>query len=220
MNFLHVQDPTSVRDISPLLLDEKGQLKSVPASVLAETTVLERALFGRTHSVYGFLTDELLAFIRERIAGKSAIEVGAGNGQLARHLGIPATDNRQQEWPEIAEYYRSLQQPVISYGSNVEALDALSAVRKYKPDVVIGSWVTHRYDPTRHQAGGNKDGVDEKELLKHCGAYLFIGNTLVHKNKPIWDEAPEVIEPEWLYSRAHNGTPNFIAIWKGKKLES
>lgn len=215
--FMHVANPSSVKDLSPLLLDEKGKLRPVPASVLAETTVVERALFGMRHAVYGLLTNELLGYLKEVLGNKSAIEVGAGHGQLARYLGIPATDNRQQEWPEVAAYYRLMGQPVIQYGDNVERIDAISAAKKYQPDIVVGSWITHRYDPLRHEAGGNQDGVDEQELLNHCGAYLFVGNREVHKHKAIWTEPHEIIEPSWLYSRAHNGSPDFIAIWKGRK---
>ena len=42
----YLADSTSIRDISPLLLDNHGRLRVVPASILAETTAQERLLFG------------------------------------------------------------------------------------------------------------------------------------------------------------------------------
>lgn len=209
-----VIDPRSVRDIAPLLLDSKGQLKVVPASALAGTTAQERAVFGVHHGVYGFLTEELLTWLREFIGERSALEVGSGHGRLATELDIRATDNRQQEAPHIRAYYAALRQPVIQYGPHVEKLTAEEAVRKYRPQVVVASWVTHRYDPSRHEAGGNQDGVREEEIIQGCDAYVFIGNEKVHAQKSIWALPHEKFSPPWLYSRAHNGSPDFIAIWR------
>ncbi len=209
-----VLDPSRIRDISPLLLDEQGQLKVVPASVLAQTTREERALFGVRHAYYGFLTEELVAFLREFIGERTAIEIGAGHGGLARALGIPATDNRQQERDDIRAHYEMLRQPTIRYGHNVESLDAEQAVRRYQPQVVVASWVTHRYDPRRHGAGGNQDGVQEEDIIANCDAYVFIGNERVHAGKSIWALPHARQTPPWLYSRAGNGSPDFIAIWE------
>ncbi len=208
-------DPTALRDLTPLLLDEQGLLKVVPASALASTSREERGVFGVRQGLYGFLTEELLAWLREFIGVRSAIEIGAGHGRLAAALGIPATDNRQQEDPQVIAYYRALNQPVIRYGANVERLDALSAVRKYQPQVVIASWVTHKWDPARHEAGGNQNGVREEEVIAGCEHYVFIGNESVHAKKSIWTLPHEKFHPSWLFSRAVNGSPDFIAVWPG-----
>jgi hypothetical protein len=207
-------DPSKVRDISPLLLDSAGRLKVVPAAVLAGTTRDERTLFGVRHAFYGFLTQELVDFLSQTIAGRSAIEIGAGHGGLAAALGIPATDNHQQDTPEISAYYRALKQPTVRYGGNVEKLDAAKAVAKYKPAVVVASWVTHRYDPSRQEAGGNQDGVTEEAIIDACDTYVLIGNERVHATKSTWTRPHEILRPSWLYSRAGNGSPDFIAIWK------
>ena len=87
-------DPKQVRDISPFMLDARGRLRVVPPSTLASTTPDERLLFGVRHGAYSFPTEELCDYLRERIAGRRAIEISAGNGVLAEALGIPATDNR------------------------------------------------------------------------------------------------------------------------------
>ncbi|CAN7761249.1 hypothetical protein LJR039_007111 [Pseudorhodoferax sp. LjRoot39] len=206
-------DPSTTRDISPFMLDARGRARVVPASTLASTTPEERLLFGVRHGLYSFPTEELCSHLRERIAGRRAIEIGAGNGVLAEALGIPATDNRQQDQAEVKAYYQRLGQPTVPYGDNVEMLDAAAAIAKYKPDVVIGCWVTHRFDPRSPERGGSTTGVDEEAIVAGCDEYIFIGNQQVHAPKPIWMLPHECETPDWIYSRAMNGTPDFIAVW-------
>lgn len=207
-------DPTRVRDISSYLLDSHGRLRVTSARTLEATTAQERLLFGVRQGVYSFPTDELCDFLRARIAGKIAIEIGAGHGLLAQALSIPATDNRQQEEAEVQAYYQQIGQPTVRYGENVEKLDAASAVAKYRPNVVIACWVTHQFDPGRARAGGSVSGVDEASLIASCDEYIFIGNEHVHAHKPIWKLPHEKLTPPWIYSRAVNGSRDFIAIWR------
>ena len=210
----YLADPASIRDISPLLLDNVGQLRVVPASELANTTAQERLLFGVRHGLYSFPTEELCDFLRNRIKGKVAIEVGAGHGTLAKALKIPATDSRVQEEATVKAHYQQIGQPTVPYGEHVEKLDAVSAVQKYKPNVVIGCWVTHVFDERRPDAGGNMFGIDEAKLIASCDEYIVVGNEQVHAHKPIWAIQHEKLRPPWLYSRAVNGSRDFIAIWR------
>lgn len=207
-------DTKNTRDLAPLLLDASGALQVVSADLLAQTTAEERARFGVEHGIYGLLTEDLIHFLRTFIAGRRAIEIGAGHGRLAAALNIPATDNRQQEEPDVKAYYEALGQPPVRYGGHVERLEAADAISLYRPEIVIASWVTHRYRPERHEAGGNASGVDEEGVIAACDAYVLIGNTRVHQHKSIWSLPHRRIEPPWLYSRAINGTPDFIAIWE------
>lgn len=211
----YLADPASIRDISPLLLDNHGRLRVVPARILAETTAQERLLFGVRHGLYSFPTEELCDFLRHRIEGKTAIEVGAGHGALANALNIPATDNRIQEEAAVKAHYQQIGQPTVPYGEHVEKLDAASAVQKYTPNVVIGCWVTHVFDELRPDAGGNMFGIDEAKLIASCDEYIVVGNEQVHAHKPIWAIQHEKLTPPWLYSRAVNGSRDFIAIWRG-----
>lgn len=211
---LSVFAPGGVRDIAPLLLDDEKRLRVVPAQVLADTTPEERLTFGIQHGLYSFPTVELVDHLRERIGGRTAIEVGAGHGVLAQALGIPATDNRQQEGVALQNYYRQIGQATVPYGDHVERLDAQAAVKLYKPQVVIACWVTHRYDLARHAAGGSQTGVDEAAIIAGCEEYIFIGNELTHAGKPIWGLPHEVIYPGWVFSRAVNGSRDFVASWR------
>ena len=78
---------------------------------------------------------------------------------------------------------------------------------------MIASWVTHRFDPARLDAGGSETGVDEVALLDSCDTYIFIGNEEVHAKKAIWAFPHVKLPPQWLFSRPMNGSSDFIAIW-------
>lgn len=133
--------------------------------------------------------------LRERIAGRRAIEIGAGNGALAQALGIAATDSRLQEEPDIAAYYRAIGQPPVRYGAQVEKLDAVAASAKYRPQVVIGSWITHLADPAPPEKGGSACGVDEEQVVASRDEYICIGNAQVHRHKPIWNLPHDKVSP-------------------------
>lgn len=211
---LSVVNPDSTRDLRPEVMDEAGRMRILPAAFWAGTTRDERALLGNRTGVYSFPTTELVEWLRDFIDGRSAIEIGAGHGVLADALGIPGTDNRMQEIPEIAAHYRRTGQPTVTYGPNIIRADAGVAVRRYRPKVVIACWVTHRYDPRNHEAHGNMYGVDEAAILDVCHDYVFIGNDLVHARKPILSRPHMTINPPWLYSRALNpSSRDFIAVW-------
>ena len=208
-----VLDASRIRDIAPEVLGPDGRLRVLPASFWATTTPDERALFGHRHGVYSFPTTELVDYLVDVIGARSAIEVGAGHGVLAEALGIVATDN----WMQAKEPYRTeitrAGQPTVQYGPNVVDCHANQAVRRYRPEVVIGCWVTHRYDPRRHAAGGNEIGVDEEDLLRRCGTYIVVGNEKVHQGKSIWAWPHQIEYPPFVYSRARNGSRDFIATW-------
>lgn len=210
-------DATNVRDISSLLLDSHGQLRVVPARTLEATTAQERFAFGVRHGLYSFPTEELCAFLQARIQGRTAIEIGSGHGALASALSIPATDNRQQEEPAVKAHYRHIGQPTVPYGEHVEKLDAVAAMQKYRPSVVIACWVTHLFDQDRPDAEGSMFGVDEASLIASCDEYIFIGNEQVHAKKPIWMIPHEKLTPSWVYSRAINGSRDFVAIWRTER---
>jgi hypothetical protein len=208
-----ILDPDEIRDISGEVLDSQGRMRVLPAAYWAGTTIPERALFGHRHGIYSFPTEELVAHLREVIGGRTAVEIGAGHGVLAEALDIPATDNRQQEMPRYRAVYELSGQPPVRYGPNIIDCDAAEAIRRYRPQVVIGCWVTHLYDPDRHEAGGNEIGIDEDAVIGGCETYVLIGNEHVHRAKPVLAWVDEITYPEWLYSRAHNGARDFIATW-------
>ncbi len=206
----------ATRDLRPDVLGGDGRMQVLPADFWADTTVAERALFANRAAVYGLPTVELVDRIAGIIDGRDAIEIGAGCGVLADALGIVATDSMQQADPHYRAMYQRLRVPPITYGPNVVKADASEAVRRYRPQVVVASWVTHRYDPARHEAGGNEVGVDWDDVLAHCQTLIFVGNSYVHGTSTLWRRAAQVeYGPSYVYSRATNGTPDFVAVWDG-----
>ncbi len=209
--------PAGTADISDAVLDERGRLRILPAAFWAETTIHERALLCVKHALYCIPTVELIERLQELIGGRSAIEIAAGNGLVAEALGIVGTDSHQQLLPKYRRVYENMGQPVIAYGPNVQNMDAATAIRTHRPDVVIGCWVTHKWEASRHWAGGNEAGVDEMDVLANCQNYIFVGNTQVHRAKNIWDVEHQIEYPPFLYSRAMNETKDFICVWKGRQ---
>lgn len=209
---VYLMDRGNVRDLAPEVMPD-GRLKILPAEYWAGTTREERALFGVTHGIYGFPTVELVEWLGNLINGRRAIEICAGHGVLAEALGIPGTDSHQQLIPKYRVVYELAGQAIVKYGPNVEKINARDAVRKYKPEVIVGSWVTHKYDHKRPFAGGNEVGVDQKPLLRRVQTYVHIGNDKVHEHDPMWALPHTKLHPDFVYSRSMNGSPDFVSIW-------
>lgn len=210
----YVLNVTGLRDLAPEVMDDNGLPKIKPASFYAEATAEERAWLGLRHGLYLLPTFELLGWLARHIGERSAIEIGAGNGVMADALGIPATDSHLQDLPEIARYYIALGQPTITYGPKVIKLEASAAVKRFRPEVVIAAWITHRYNSRRQWAGGNQHGPNVDWIRDRVDEFVFIGNTETHKRHPLMAEvyAEHVTYPEWLFSRARGGQ-DFIAWW-------
>lgn len=210
-----ILDPNNLRDIAPDVLDDQGNLRILPAAYYHTTTPPERAWLGHRTALYGLPTIELVQWIKEYIGDRRAIEIGASHGLLAKALGIPATDSYQQADPAMAAYYRMMGQVPVRYGDHVERLTAAEAIAKYKPQVVVGCWVTHQWRPERNEHGGNEAGIDEEALLDNVDAYVFIGNTVTHAGKSIWARPHRIIDQDFVFSRAMN--PNgkdILAVWE------
>lgn len=188
------------------LLDEAGRLQVNPSTTYAAIPWDHLRLWTHQNAFYGLPTPELIECIREVIAGRSAIEVGAGNGCLGRALGIPLTDSKIQDRPEVAAYYHSIQQPTISYPSDVERLTAKAAVKKHRPKVIVGSWLTQFSDGSRP---GSMFGIDEQWLLRRVKTYVMFGSIHIHQHKAIWPPTRIIQEP-WMFSRAQDDSALFI----------
>jgi hypothetical protein len=207
-------DLEGLRDLSPAVIDSEGLPRVMPAEFYEGTTIAERAVLAVRHGLYLLPTAELCSWLIEHIGDRSAIEIGAGNGRMAAHIGIPATDSHQQDDQEISQYYRDLGQAKVRYGPNVERLEAKEAVRRHRPQVVVGAWVTHRYNLRRHSRGGNENGPNLEWIFERIEEYVLIGNEAVHAKHPLWEKPHEIHYFPWLYSRAMNGSRDFIAIWR------
>jgi len=158
--------------LNDILLDEDGYLKVLDSSVLEDIDYNHLRIFCNKNGIYQLITTELIEWIKERIGGRRAIEIGSGNGSFARALGITATDSHMQERSEIAFYYKTSGQAPVKYGKNVKKFDAKKAIKKLKPRVVVACWVTQIYKPDSDQ--GNVYGIDEGKLIKQVETYIHI----------------------------------------------
>lgn len=204
-----------VKYVSRLLFDDMNRLKPVPSDILAQIPPEDLMYWCNTKGVYGLATDELINWLTERIAGRKAIEIGAGNGVFGRALGIKMTDSFVQERAEIGMYYSLRGQERVFYGFDVQPLEAGVAVKRHKPKVVIASWVTELYKNGK----GFAEGVDESKLLTMVDEYILIGNLNVHGNKRIVENPPkgfklEIYQFPWVYSRAVEPEKNMIMSWR------
>jgi len=203
----------------PDLLDAEGRLKLLSAQEYDRIPPDSLRLWCHRYARYGLPTTELVAWLQERITSHTAIEIGSGSGDLAYHLGIPATDNKMQKRRSIQEYYQSIGQPTIRYPKFVQNLDALDAVREYQPQTVIASWVTEWIDPNLPPppSGGNIWGVKEDEILATGCEYILIGNQQVHGGKKIMAQPHQEFTLPFLRSRANH--PELDRIWIWNKVE-
>lgn len=199
-------------------LEPCGAVTLLPAAAYRDMPWEPFRLWCHYNARYGLPTVELVDWLKAEIGERSAIEIGAGAGDLCHHLGIPGYDNYQQEWADVAAYYRAMGQPTIRYGAWVKRRDALIAVQGVKPSVCIGSWVTNWIDPNKPPppGGGNMYGVKEDEILRLVDAYILIGNLATHSAKPIMRLPHEEHKLDFLVSRAAEPELDRVFIWRGR----
>ena len=181
---------------------------------LKEIPQMDIIQFCHENGFYCFPNKELIDFLRNEIVNENrVIEIGSGNGVIAKALNIKATDSKLQEIPEIKKWYNDNDQPIIKYGKNVEKIDALKAISTFGSRYVIGSWITHKYKQTKPLNEGNEFGVDEHKILNRVKKYIFVGNEEVHKLKLILDIPHKTIKEKWIMSRSWYDK-NIIWIWE------
>jgi hypothetical protein len=197
------------------LFDEEKHLLVKPASFYQNIPQNHLSLWGHFHGVYCFPTVELIDWLKNHIISDKTIEIGAGVGTIGRSLEIPITDScymKNNEQVRIA--YAMMRQPITEYPNDIIELNAIEAINQYKPEVVIGSWITHKYDEKEHWREGNQFGVDERYILKNVKKYIMIGNEKVHDKKPILEMKHQEFRFPWLFSRSVNFQSNIIYVWE------
>ena len=211
-NLLAVSD---IQELERLLLVD-GKIQCLPFDVLNNFTQEQISLFCHKWAIYQLPTKELIDFIKIQIGDKSVIEIGSGNGCMGRNLGIRMTDNKMQELPEIIAYYRMMGQPTIKYGDDVEKIDAISAIKKYRPECVVASWVTHKFK--EGMESGNALGIEEEEIFGNgVEKYIHIGNEKTHIYKPILNLFPvKKFKHKTIISRSMSREENIIYIFTKK----
>lgn len=197
------------------LLDDSGTLKVMPAEYYSHISYDDLRIFCHLYGIYTLPTTELITWLRPQVVPDKTIEIGAGVGVVGRTLGIPITDScYMRDNKQVAMYYVAMGQPTTKYPLDTLQLDAISAVDKYQPEVVIGCWVTHKFDEEHPEFEGSMLGVDEGYILKKIHKYIMVGNRVIHGLKPILKESHKEYQFDWLYSRAADPSENVIYVWE------
>lgn len=164
---------------------------------------------------YGLVTRELVEWLKEAIGGRKAVEVAAGQGDLGFALGIPMSDMAVQTTPEMTLLYTLAGQATTSPPPDVERIHAMQALAKYKPQVVVASWMTQKWvnGDTEKSIGSSVYGVDECRLIGLVETYIHIGNVSVHHDKRALTLPHKEYAFPWLWSRAQQPELNRIWVW-------
>lgn len=187
----------------------------VPVSLSAVDSINRADLRAYCHyrGIYTIVTTELISYLLGMVDMSQTIEIGAGNGTLSHGLGIRATDNKMQQDPMIKWTYQMMRQPVIEYPDFVEKIDAIDAIRRYKPKIVLGSWITHIYKAEEHHKGGNQWAPDEEQIMARCEKYILIGNLEQHRENRLFNEKKydhKIYRPDCLRSRASDSSLDVV----------
>jgi hypothetical protein len=198
--------------LDEILYEDGVLMRILPAEELRALDQHHLRIWCHMNGVYLIPSAELVEWISNRIAGRSALEIGAGNGALGRALGISMTDNfLQRDVPEVVKAYARSGHPPVRYGEDVKKRNANAAVRLAKPQVVVASWITHLYKEEEHERGGNMYGVDELKILDQVETYIHVGDANVHKNKR-WVPT-STFRPDFLFGR---GSDRVVQVWESE----
>lgn len=215
-------DKLEVVELAAKLLSPEGLIRPLPFDDICGVSPLSLRVVMHELGLYTFPTVELVEWLRGEIDpdptsefAPDAIEICAGTGWLGRALDIPITDSRLQEREDIRQMYLQNGQPPISYPDDVEQLDAIAAIRKYQPEFVIGSYVTHKWGIGGRKVG-NMYGVDTTWVVNHCHRYYHIGNLHVHSHDPIMRRPHRELSFPWLVTRGDSSLAR-IFVWESKQ---
>lgn len=195
-------------------------IRPLPYAEIAGDTPDTLNMVMQASGLYTFPTQELVDWLRSEIDDDpelephATIEICCGTGWLGRSLGIPITDSRLQERPDIRQSYIEQMAVPISYPGDVEQLDALSAIRKYEPEYVIASYCTHLYG-TGSLKSGNAFGVDTRWVRSHCRRFYHIGNDDIHFRDPIMKMPHRRLQFPWLVTRGNSAHAR-VYVWENK----
>ena len=195
------------------VLDGDGRIKELPAAEWLQFQWEELRMFMHEYPVYVLPTTELLDVLEDLTEGMKTIEIGAGTGSIGRHLGIKMTDSYlQKDNAVVKKLYQLSGQPVIHYPSDVIKADALTAYRRFKPECILGCYVTHRW--REGMQNGNMYGVDFERLVPLVKRLILVGNKHIHWENPIMSLRHREIDLHGaLITRNEDRTADRIYVW-------
>lgn len=213
-------DPVLMTEVMKMITDENGLVKPVPYDSVKDVGKGNLNIIMQTMGLYTFPTAEVVEFLRGEIDdgdpdyAPDAIEICAGTGWIGRNLDIPITDSHLQEREDIMKAYISNNCMPIKYPKDVEKMDAITAIKHYEPEFVIGSYVTRKWGIGSKKVGSIY-GVDTSWVVNNCHKFFLIGNENVHGGDPIMKRKHETYAPEWLITRGNTEKAR-IWVWENK----
>lgn len=138
------------KEIIESLIGSDGRIYPIPYFHIKDDTLDTLNLVMQTMGLYTFPTIELCEWLNEQIDDDPelephpAIEICGGTGWIGRHLGIPVTDVKNMDNPLVQDIMLNSSSIPTIYANDVETLEASDAVKKYQPEIVIGSYVTSK----------------------------------------------------------------------------
>lgn len=205
--------PVDLVELDQALIDPKtGRMRLLPSAELLRLGLERLQVWAGLRARYQLVTLELVQWLRSAIGPRSALEVGAGMGDVGFHLGIRMTDSHIQVRNRIVrEYYAALGQTPTTPPRDVERIDANAAVRLYKPEVVVACWLT-QYGPAG-VLDSSSWGAHEEQFLERA-EYIHVGNVTVHGRKRLLSLPHHLFTPEGLVSRAEQPEQNAVWVWE------
>lgn len=210
-------DDNDISELEEVCIDDQGRLKVMPYDFYRQHSTNDIGLFCVKYGFYVLPTHELIAFLKDEMGALRTIEIGAGNGSVGRALGIQMYDSYlQADDPGTQLMVAMMKQEPVRYGRDVNKVEALDAVRKYKPECVLGCYVTHKHWDIKTMGDVKGMLIAEDKILKaKCvKKYIVCGNEKVHHTKPILDLPHRTVELEGLVTRSQAPGLNRIYIWE------
>jgi hypothetical protein len=203
-----------IEKLNTVLLGKDNRINLYPAKLIKNIPLQTLREWCSLNAIYTLPTIELIQWLKGELINANAIEVGSGNSDIGYHLGIKQTDSYAQTHGLGLAYNLAYGECPTLPREDVERIDANEAIIKYKPDLVIASFLTQVFEEgdEENKIGSSLLGVREIEIIKQ-GKYIHIGNENVHGDKRILEYPHTTFRPPWLVTRCADQSKNVIYIW-------
>jgi hypothetical protein len=213
---LSTPSPEALAALDAAWLDEEGRLRLLPAAAFTSVDPDVFKVWCHHRARYVIPTVELIDFLRERIGNRKTVEIGAGNADLGHHLGITMTDSRiQQLNPEVRFSVILRGGMPTAPPPTVLTMDAKAAIRRFRPKVVVGAWVTRKFRIGVDRPGSDAFvfGADDEHTIARTQMYIHVGADHIHGTKTALSLPHEEVRLPGLISRVSDQSTNVIYIW-------
>ncbi len=231
-------------EIVESIVGKDGKIYPIPYSLIENDTLDTLNFVMQALGLYTFPTLELCEWLSSQIDDNpelephSAIEICGGTGWIGRQLGIPSTDIKNMENPLVQNVMLEQTSMPTIYADDVETLEASDAVKKYQPEIVIGSYVTSKqlvdkidrkramtigfYMPSLHVVIEQnlmeearkevKVGVDVKSICRKVYKVILVCNMRTHRNESYISLPHQTLSFPWLVTRGDKSQARILVF--------